>query len=197
MQDRPIPLIMFATILFIMGCSEPSYTPKPKGYPRIVFPERSYQVYNNEVCPIYFEYPTYAEVLQDTIYFNEEPEYPCWLNVNFTPFNATLHLSYKDLKDYKLEELLEDMHKLTYKHSSKADYIEDQKIETENNVSGLMFDVGGNAASSTQFYLTDNENHFIRGALYINTTPNLDSLSPIIDFLQQDVNYIINSMKWR
>ena len=32
------------------------YSPKPKGYPRINFPEKKYKIYNDE-CPYLFEIP--------------------------------------------------------------------------------------------------------------------------------------------
>jgi hypothetical protein len=39
----------------------------------------------------------------------------------------------------------------------------------------------GNAASSTQFYVTDSTTHFLRGVLYFYSAPNADSLKPVND----------------
>ena len=46
------------------------------------------------------------------------------MTVDIAPFNGTINLTYKQISDtLKLEKLLEDAHKLSYKHTSKADYI--------------------------------------------------------------------------
>jgi gliding motility-associated lipoprotein GldD len=64
-------------------------------------------------------------------------------------------------------------------------------------VYGLVFDIAGNTASSLQFYLTDSTKHFMRGALYFNTKPNIDSLQIVVDFIKKDVLHLINSTKWK
>jgi hypothetical protein len=39
--------------------------------------------------------------------------------------------------------------------------------------------------------------HFLRGALYFDATPNEDSLSIVNDFLKKDLQYMINTLKWK
>src|SRR6202012_4652832 len=70
-------------------------------------------------------------------------------------------------------------------------------MKTPNGVSGVFFNVGGNAATATQFYVTDSTRHFLRGALYFDTAPNEDSLKPVNVFLQEDVTHLINLFKWK
>jgi gliding motility-associated lipoprotein GldD len=60
-----------------------------------------------------------------------------------------------------------------------------------------MFKVGGNAATATQFYLTDSVRHFLRGALYFDATPNEDSLKPVNAFLLEDLQHMVNTFKWK
>ena len=93
--------------------------------------------------------------------------------------------------------MVNDAYNLTYKHSYKASSIEDSLFKTANNISGVMFKVGGNAATATHFFLTDSSQHFLRGALYFDAAPNEDSLKPVNDFLLHDVKHIINSFKWK
>ena len=57
--------------------------------------------------------------------------------------------------------------------------------------------VGGYAATSKQFFVTDTGKHFLRGALYFNATPNADSLQPVQDFLQQDIQHLLQTFKWK
>jgi gliding motility-associated lipoprotein GldD len=95
------------------------------------------------------------------------------------------------------EGLREEAFKMTYKHTPKASSINDSLFVTGNGVSGVYFAVGGNAATSNQFFLTDTVRHFLRGALYFDASPNADSLKPVNDFLQQDLRHLINSFSWR
>lgn len=185
-------------IAFIVSCNE-EYTPKPNGYFQLDLPEHEYQSYNNEVCPCTFDIPTYAEVEQEHHFFDENPEHPCWLNINFPSLNATIYLSYKDVRDRaKFEKVIEDGYKMTFKHSQKADFIDEQLIELpEHRVFGYQFDVGGDAASSTQFFLTDSVKHYVRGALYFKSTPNIDSVLPALEFLKKDMEHLIQTLEWR
>nr|MBA4166403.1 hypothetical protein [Chitinophagaceae bacterium] len=147
--------------------------------------------------PYSFEYPVYANVLQDTSFFEDKPENPYWINIDFPTLNGKIYISYKNIKGNNFDKLVDDAFKLTYKHSSKATAIRDSVMRTPNAISGIYFKVGGNAATAQQFFVTDSANHFLRGALYFDATPNADSLSLVNNFLEVDMNHLINSLKWR
>lgn len=177
---------------FSLSCSE-SHTPKPRGYFRIDLPERAYQQLD-EGYPFTFEFPRYAEVHPDT---NPQAE-PYWINLYFRQFSATLHLSYKPVKG-NLAEYLNDSHSLVTKHIPKASAITRREFaDISHQIYGLEFVIrGAEAASPYQFYLTDSVNHFLRGALYFNLVPNNDSLDPVIGFLKEDIQHLINTMRWK
>jgi gliding motility-associated lipoprotein GldD len=61
----------------------------------------------------------------------------------------------------------------------------------------MFFRVGGNVATANQFFVTDSANHFLRGALYFDATPNEDSLGVVNKFLIDDVLHLINTFKWK
>jgi gliding motility-associated lipoprotein GldD len=86
---------------------------------------------------------------------------------------------------------------MTYKHTAKATEIKDSLMRTSTGISGIFFEVGGNAATAKQFFLTDSIRHFIRGALYFDATPNADSLGIVNDFLETDMKHLINTFRWK
>jgi len=188
-------IILIITALFFASCGgNHDYSPKPRGYFRIIFPKKEYQVYNT-TCPFTFIYPKYAVVEPD----KKAGAKPCWLNMQFTQFNGTLHLSYESIQSKKeFNELIEDAHKLSFKHTVKATGIDEGVISyPKKKVYGIYYTIEGNAASSVQFYLTDSTKNYIRGALYFNTEPRLDSIQPVLTFVKQDVDLMIKSFRWK
>jgi len=182
-------LVVFS--LLPMSCKEKAM-PKPKGYFRIEFPEKKYETWN-ENYPFSFEYFKGAQIVKDKSRLAEK----YWLNVEYPKYNATLHLSYKEVSE-NLEEYLEDSHRLVYKHAIKADAIDGTNyIDEEQNVYGLVYRVQGNAASSIQFIATDSLKHFLRGSLYFNNHPNSDSLAPVIQYIDKDIIHLMESLKWK
>jgi gliding motility-associated lipoprotein GldD len=184
------------------------YTPKRRGYFKIDFPSHRYQVFDRPGYPYTFEYPVYAEVVRDSSFFDRTPENPYWINVDFPEFRARIYVSYKEIgppdgksggrRPYNtFDKLRDDAFKMTFKHTSKASSIEPTVINTPNGVSGIFFDVGGNAATAKQFFLTDSTKNFLRGALYFDATPNEDSLSIVNNFLEKDMEHLINTFRWK
>ncbi len=175
----------------IFACQSP-YTPKPRGYFRIDLPEKSYQKFDS-IYPYSFEYPVYA-VISESVHAQGEKY---WIDIEFSQFNATVHLSYKQVNE-NLITYLEDAYTLATKHIPKADAIYDSVIIHRNReLFGLVYQIeGSEVASPYQFLLTDSTNHFVRGALYFNTIPNNDSLQPVIDFLKEDISHLINTFHW-
>ncbi len=189
-----ILIALFASSLLI-SCDEEDevYSPKPRGYFRIDLPKKEYENYSNPTCPFAFEIPKYASIAKDK-YSKEEP---CWLNIQFPKFKATIHLSYKKVEN-NISTYLEDSRSFAIKHQIKATGLNETVIIRDSSkVYGLLYDIEGNTASSLQFYLTDSTNHFLRGALYFDAVPNSDSLKLIIDFIRLDVIQMIKTTKWQ
>ncbi|HYF32119.1 MAG TPA: hypothetical protein VD993_13440 [Chitinophagaceae bacterium] len=183
-------------LLFFTACNS-DYTPRPRGYFKVPLPKHEYRLFDKPGYPYTFEYPVYANVIQDSTFFEEKPENPYWINIDFPQFSGCVYISYKEIGKQSFEKLVDDTYKMTFKHTVKATGINDSLIETPHGVSGIFFKVGGNAASGRQFFLTDTVKHFLRGALYFGATPNEDSLKEVGDFLEQDIRHLINTFKWR
>lgn len=184
-------LIVLSSISF-SGCDESTYTPKPKGYFRIDLPEKKYRIHAPQNCPFEFEIPDYSVMMN----YKDSVKEPCWNYLNFPTLNGEIFLSYVPVQN-DLQVLTENSRTLAYKHTVKADAINEDVVETNSGVYGIIYDIGGNAASSVQFYATDSTRHFIRGALYFNVAPQPDSLAPVIRFLRRDIEHMLSTIKWK
>lgn len=179
-------------LLLIFSCRE-EYTPKPRGYFRISFQDKSYHKLDSAALPYRFDLPDYSKVLPDHDRLSE----PFWINLKIPAHKAEVNISYKKV-DNNLAKLTEDSRTLAYKHSIKADAINERIfINPEKKVYGTIYQIEGNAASPLQFYLTDSTRNFLRGALYIREVPNIDSLRPVIDYLTPDIIRLIETTEWK
>ncbi len=183
---------------FLMSSCNSSFTPKPKGYFKIDFPEKAYRSFDQPGYPYSFEYPVYANVVKDTTFFGQpNDENPWWINVDFPRFHGRIYISYKEIGRNNFDTLVKHAFFLTEKHSSKAYSIDDSVIVTPQNIHGIFFTVGGNVATANQFFLTDTTRHFLRGALYFDAAPNADSLNIVNRFLVEDMKHLINTFRWK
>jgi gliding motility-associated lipoprotein GldD len=211
MNPSQIKFLLFLIFIFLLSCNS-DFTPKPRSYFNIELPEKSYQQFDMKGYPYSFEYPSYGRISKE-IDSSQHDLY--WINIDFDNFNAKIYLSYKDLTGYSVykiktasgyrdslvkntfEGLREESYKMTFKHTVKSSGIVDSIFKSPTGVEGVYFYVSGDAATSRQFYITDTNKHFIRGALYFDASPNSDSLSLVSDFLDADMKHLIGSFKWK
>lgn len=189
--------IIFITIICITicltSCNSEDYTPKPRAYFRIDLPQKSYQKFDT-IFPYSFEYPTYAIIKRD----NKSNAENYWLNIHFPEYKATIHITYKAVYN-NLDSLIQSSRKFVDKHINKASSIKEKSYDNpENLIYSLVYNIKGNeVASPYQFFATDNKKHFIRGALYFNMQPNNDSLAPVIEFIEKDIDHLISTLRWK
>jgi len=214
-EKKRIITFLFIILIQFTHCNS-VYTSKKKGYFNIDLPSHTYLRHDQAGYPYTFEYPSYAVPVKDSIYFDSTPENDYWINIDFPQFEARIFLSYKIIGGksvYKLknsdgsyrdsiginqfDKMVNDAFNLTNKNEAVATSIKDSLFNTNNNVTGVFFKVGGNAATSTQFFLSDSTRHFLRGALYFSATPNADSIKPVQDFLDEDIKHLINTFRWK
>lgn len=181
----------------LLGCAEQNKeeaAPRPKGYQRIPLPKTNYQPLK-ENHPFTFEYAQSAKVLPDTVVWAE----PHWIYVYYPQWKAYIQLTYKPLnKDRKrLSRLIDDAFTLAGKHQGKASNIQDYQIRTKSGNQATVIELEGEVATSFQFFMTDTTQHYLRGAVYVRTATDNDSLAPIIAQLKKDALHLIETLRWK
>ncbi len=185
------------TFVALLSCNS-DYIIKPRGYFKIALPKKNYQKFEQPGYPYSFEYPLYGNITQDTSFFEARPENPYWINIDFPQLNGRIHISYKDVRKSNFDSLVNDAYTLAYKqHTNVATGIKPEPFTTPTGVEGVYFNLKGNTATANQFFISDTTNHFLRGALYFDATPNEDSLRPVNEFLKADLQHLINTIQWK
>ncbi|RKE98567.1 gliding motility lipoprotein GldD [Ichthyenterobacterium magnum] len=185
--------ITFLTATCIACGDDP--LPKPKGFLRLDYNKANYKVTDLPI-PFSFEKNELANKIATIKVDKSKSSYG--LDINYPSLKGTIYLTYKKVTKDNLIALLRDAQNMTQKHVSKADGIEgDLYKNPKHEVYGMFYEVGGNAASQSQFYVTDSLNHFLSGSLYFYAKPNFDSIYPAAEYLKKDIKHIMETIKWK
>ncbi|MBT8245781.1 MAG: gliding motility lipoprotein GldD [Winogradskyella sp.] len=180
--------------LTFFGCGEDTL-PKPKAFLRLEYPKPQYKRANIPV-PFSFEKNELAKPISKIKTTENGNSYS--VDIEYPKLKGTVYLTYKKVTKDNLKELLRDAQNLTQKHTQKADEIvSDLFSNPEKRVYGMFYEVGGNAASQSQFYATDSTNHFLSGSLYFYAKPNYDSIYPAAIYLRNDIKRVMESLEWK
>ena len=198
-------LILNLSLLLCVSCSRGN-TPKPYGYYRIATPDTAYTDFQTTVRELQTTtpplggggaYPYNFDLSRNAVVQpRTDADEPYWINIVYPSLNATIHCSYKPVRN-NLRELTNDALEFVYRNASFATAIPEQEyMHPEAHVYGVLFDLEGNTASSCQFFVTDSTRHFFRASVYCNCPPNADSLAPVYQYIRTDVIKMVETFKW-
>lgn len=206
-----------ATMLFA-ACGGGDYTPKPQAYLRIDMPEHSYWLVDSlcthpgdtlvfgtdtmvsitgscKTFPFTFEANKCIELRE-----KDSPKGEQWIDLMYPQWDGVVFLTYKPLRGpADLRGQTDESARLLENHYKVASGIEEQGYDdAENRVFGTVYYLKGSKVASTcQFWLTDSVHHYLRGALFLNHTPNNDSLAPVLNYIQEDIEHLVETLRWR
>lgn len=179
-------LLSLLLLVSLVACKDDVLI-KPSAQLRLQYPAPNYGFVISD-CPYSFEKNDQASL---------EVKSQCGMNLEYARMKATVYLTYQRVADGNLNSLLSDAQKLTYDHTVKANEIFEQpRVDSVNQVYGMFYMINGDAATQSQFYVTDSLNHFVTGSLYFESKPNFDSLYPAVVYLRNDIRRIMESISW-
>lgn len=184
-KTRPVSLLLL--VLFLTFSCKNDVVPKPTSQLRLDYPVAEYAHFEN-ACPFSFDMNSEAIIKEKA---------DCNFTINYPKMKATIYLSYKPVNN-NISILLRDAQKLTYEHVIKADDIIEQPfINKDKKVYGMFYQVNGNAATNAQFYVTDSVKHFLDCSIYFYAKPNFDSVMPAASYIKNDMQRLMESLKWK
>ena len=186
-------LLGIIVLTTLAACGGGDYSPKPQAYLRIDMPQHTYSPADS--LPFSFEKNILSQVNLKKNLANE-----VWVDLTYPQWDGVVFLTYKRLSGPKdLRGQTDTSTRLMESHYQFASGIDEQLFESDDHtVHAVRWHIKGkNVASTYQFYATDSLHHFLRGALYINRTPNNDSLAPVLEYLHADIDHLIETLRWR
>lgn len=170
----------------MLACKDP-VLPKPKTQLSLEYPVADYDTLEIEE-PYLFQKNKSALVVKES---NHD------IRIYYPLQKGAIFISYKPVVN-NLDSLLRDAQNFTQKHVIKAESISEQLfVNSKNRVFGMLYEVTGNAASQTQFYLTDSVWNFVVGSVYFEARPNYDSILPAAVYLAKDIKTLMESFRWK
>lgn len=199
MHAKYLTLILLACTA-LCGCHNNDYTPKPQAYIRIDMPVHRY-VRTDTLAPIGTTLPFSFEMNADAeMTLKKKTKSEVWVDVAYPQWDGVAFLSYKHLRSAEeLRGQTDTSLRLLESHYQFASGVEEDHFEgTDRRVFGTTYRLGGNRVASTyQFWVTDSAHSFLRGALYLNRTPNNDSLAPVLEYIQADLDHLIETVVFK
>lgn len=177
------------------SCADSGESPKPQAYLRIDLPPHSYSVCDTAALPFTFEISNLA-----AIEWKKNVPGERWFTITYPKYKGYVFMTYKRLRGVQeLRAQVDTSYKFVEGHFSFSSGIDENRfVDRPHRVSGTTYHLKGqNVASTYQFWVTDSSSHFVRGALYIDCTPNNDSLAPVLDYIQSDIDHLIETIRWK
>ena len=187
MFKKTIAFFALLLLLVFANSCKNDVLPKPASQLRLDYPVAKYASFSNH-CPFEFEINEDAVIKEDK---------NCGFSIHYPKMKATIYLTYKTV-DNNLNDLLRDAQKLTYEHVIKADDILEQPyVNNDKKVYGMFYRVDGNAATNSLFYATDSIKHFVTGSVYFYAKPKFDSIMPAASYVKNDMQRLLETIKWK
>ncbi len=189
--------LLLTILVLVIGCGG-DYKPKPKGLNFIELPEQKYQLLNESDKPYSFEYSVHALAWDDTAssYSDKKKLYKI---LKYPELNSSIHITYKAINGNSdsLDSYINEAYRLAYGHDVKAYGITPEIGTLPNGNHLTTITLEGDVPSQYQFFVHDSTTNFLRGVIYFSTANKNDSLAPVIDFVKQDAQHLIQTLEWK
>lgn len=177
--------------LILTSCGDETMIPRPPSYLRTELPDHEYIRYKDS-CNYEFDLAKIYSVEQAPSDTNSM----CHRRIQLGPMNGTIYFRYWDMNE-SLAYYINNANDEVDMHKTKATNIIDKSVlRYEDRVFGTLFRLEGDVATPFQFYLTDSTDHFVYAEVLFNFAPNYDSLKPTLDYLQVDIEKMMETFEW-
>lgn len=106
-------------------------------------------------------------------------------------FYCTFRYAGKD----KIEQLWSEAYRMAGNHTISASYIEDVPVSNTYGAEGVLFELGGEAATPFQLALTDGFSYFFNASLYFDNGSHGNDVPELVENMRKDIEKLIYSFR--
>ena len=178
---------IYLLVLFFFGCQH--QVPKPHAALALNYPAAQYNDLEPNACAYRFKYNVVSTPVQLS---------SCSTTLDYPLLKAKVYVTYFDLSNTSLDTLFMDFEKRLKIFGKGTQRINESTFEDkEKDVLGSCVTLIGDSPSNLHFFATDTKGHFISGSLLFFTAPNYDSLAPSIGYIRNDVQKMLETLRWQ
>ena len=178
---------IFLLLLFFFGCQHQA--PKPYAALALNYPAAQYNDFETNACAYRFKYNVVSTPVQLS---------SCGTTLDYPLLKAKVYVTYFDLNNTSLDTLFMDFEKRIKIFGKGTQRISESTYEDkEKDVLGSCVTLIGDTPSNLHFFATDTKRHFISGSLLFSAAPNYDSLAPAIGYIRNDVQKMLETLRWQ
>lgn len=138
--------------------------------------------------------PFISEISDESKFFirtNDSVTYFC--DIVYPSTTAHLYCTFRFADGDKMEQLWDEAYRLAGNHLVTSSYIDEQAVSNTFGVRGVVFDMGGKAATPYQIALTDGVTFFFNASLYFDDGSHGDDVPDLVDRMKKDIDrFILN-----
>ena len=190
MKNNCLYFILVFLIFAFSSCKD--YTPKPQGYPYFELSAPDYSLLDR-FSGFSFLLSERGEILNE----QSSPEKQQF-DICYPTLNTSIHCSYFSITSNNFSKIDEESRNFAYFHIRKSQQYKELRFDNPNqDVYGLVYKIDGEVVSPVQFVLTDSTKSYFRGTLHFGYVPDRDSIAPVIDYIDKDIQTLIESFRWK
>ncbi|MBR6757276.1 MAG: hypothetical protein IKM35_02200 [Bacteroidaceae bacterium] len=182
--------LFIAGMIVIFTACHNTTTPLPHGYFRIAPYPSTYKSYT--LGDINLQINDSARCTTPATHTRDGVH---WLNIQYPRYNATIYLSYIPLTG-NLDQLMNESIELVYRQNINTEQVEAFAYEDiTKKLYATLYTLSPESATPVQFIVTDSSEYLLRGALYFDTPVKSDSIAPSLQYIEDDIIQLIESIR--
>ena len=207
MYIKNIAMGILAAILLVACGDGDVAQPKPRAYLRIDMPEHNYIAVDSLRLPdslggktLALPYCFQMNTLSRIAYASQTQQ-RTGIIISYPQWDGEVELVHLPLGGSgNLDTLMREVYDgLAYIHQKASG---DDQLESiladDNKVYATVWHINGRDVGCTyMFVATDSTDHFLFGNIIINRTPNNDMMEPMLKYMQDDVDFLIKTLRWK
>lgn len=186
-------VIVIANLAILLShCATSGYViPKPKAYFKIEPYDTVYKQFSELPLTLMVNDSAQCYLVNDSTKATGSE----WINIYYPRYKATLFCSYVPVTKQSLNKHIGNRIQRIMLNAGQEIPRNIIFQDTIHNMSASVYFTSAESISPLQFLVTDSTSYLFSGALYFSDKVKDDSISPVIDYITDDVMYMLQTLK--